>query len=161
MSNGRGKIVEDLRYNQVVPAVTSAVAATLYNGSAISVSNNGIDTRPYDEINFIINTGTFVGAAALNCSIMHSATNNPSTATLVSGNASPNDTASTAATFTQVTTANDAQIHNGSIRCSNFNRYMWLRSNQNAHTVPFSALAVLGKGDSDPASNSPVFDLNY
>lgn len=156
----KGKIVEDLKYEFAVSSAQSAVAATLYNGSAISVSNNGIDTRPYDEINFVINAGIFVGAAELDVSIVGNTIDNPLTATLISGNGSPID-ASVDATFDQISVSNDAQIHLGSIKCKNFNRYMWVRTSQNAHTTNFGVLAILGKGDSDPGSNSPVFDLNY
>lgn len=146
----RGKAIEDLKYVRAVGPAQSAVAATLYNGEAVSVSNNGIDTRHYDEINFVVDAGTFVGSATLDVSIVASNTDNPSGATLVSG-----------AVFTQITTANDAQIHTASIKCKNYNRYMWVRANQNGDTTNFAALAILAKGDSDPAANTPVFDLNY
>jgi len=158
----RGKLIEDLKYVQAVAPALRNTAATLYNGSAVSVSNNGIDTRDYDQINFLINAGTFVGAPAVDLVIMHNTVNNPASASIVSGNASPSDTASTNAAFTELTTSNDAQLHTGSINCSQFNRYMWVRSSQAAATSYYSSVAVLGKGDRNPSTTPvPVFDLNY
>ncbi len=158
----RGKLVEDLKYVLAISPALRNTAATLYNGSAVSVSNNGIDTRDYDEINFVANLGTFVGAPALDLVIVGSSTDNPSGASIVSGNASPSDTASTNAAFTTSTTANDAQLRVGSIKCEQFNRYMWVRSAQAAATTYYGVTAVLGKGDRDPSSNLTVeFDLNY
>lgn len=158
----RGKIVEDLLYDQVVAAGKySSAPGTLYNGQLSSISNNGIDTRNCDEINFIINAGTVHTSGTLDVSIVENTTNDPSTATLVSGNASPSDTASTAATFTQITPSNDEALHIGSIKCKNFKRYMWARHLVAGASANFGIIAVLGKCDRDPQSNSPVFDLNY
>lgn len=158
----RGKLIEDLKYVQAVPPALRNTAATLYNGSALSISNNGIDTRDYDQINFLVNAGEFVGVPAVDLVIMHSNTDNPSTASIVSGNASPDDTGDTEAAFTEITAANDSQLHTGSINCSQFNRYMWVRSAQAAATSYYGSVAVLGKGDRDPSTTPvPVFDLNY
>lgn len=158
----RGKLVEDLLYKQVVKAKKwSSAPGTLYNGSASSVTGNGIDTRGCDEINFIINVDTVEGSGTLDVSIVHSTTDDPSAATVVSGNASPSDTASTAATFTQITSSNDDQLHIGSIVAKNFHRYMWARCLVVGASANFGIIAVKGKCDIDEQSNSPVFDLNY
>lgn len=154
-----GKLIEDLQYVQAVPPALRNTVATLYNGEALSVSNNGIDTRPCDEINFVVNAGEFVGVPVLDLVIVQSNTNNPATATLITGRTTL-DVAGTAA-FTTITAATDSQLHNGSLKAKNFNRYMWVRSHQAAATTYYGVIAVKGKCDRDPQSNSPVFDLNY
>ena len=160
----RGKLIEDLLYVRAVVPARRSVPGTLFNGSAVSVSNNGIDTRDCDEINFVVNAGAFEGAAGrvtVDIDIFESNSNIPSGATLISGSASPSDTASTAASFTQITEANDQQLHTGSIKAKNFKRYMWAKTMQEGATSNFSILAILGKCDRDPQANDPVFDLNY
>ncbi len=159
MTLGRGKLIEDVLNQQCFQPAQRTTAVTLYNGSAVAVTGNGIDTRQCDEIVFVLNAGTFLGAAALNASVVQSNTDDPATATLVSGSASPSDT-TTNATFTQITVANDAALHQGSIKSMNFNRYMWLRTYQTAVTTNYSATAHLGRCDRDPQTNSPVFDIN-
>ena len=158
----RGKLIEDLLYVQgLSSAERSSAPGTIYNGQLSSISNNGIDTQDCDEINFIINVGTVHGGGTLDVAIVQNTTNNPATATLITGNASPNDTAATAARFTQITPANDEQIHTASIKANNFNRYMWARTLVAGASANFGIIAVKGKCDRDPQSNSPVFDLNY
>lgn len=158
----RGKLVEDLLYQQAVKAKKwSSAPGTLYNGQAVSVSMNGIDTRDCDDINFVVNVDTVEGSGTLDVGIYHSNTNDPSTASIVSGNASPSDTASTKAQFTRVTSANDDALHIGSIRASNFYRYMWAATRVLGASANFGVVAVLGKCDRDPQSQTAVFDLNY
>ena len=159
MTLGRGKLIEDVLNQQVVVPAQRVTAITLYNGSAVAVTGNGIDTRDCDEIVFIINAGEFLGAAAMNAAVVHSATNDPDDSALVSGSASATDT-TTNANFTQITAANDNALHQASIKCKNFHRYMWLRTYQTAVTTFFSATAHQGRCDRDPQSNSPVFDIN-
>jgi len=157
----RGKLIEDLLFEQCVAPAVRTTAVTLYNGSLISVSGNGINTSECDEINFVINAGTFVGAATLNADVIGSNTNDPSVnAALLSGRTSPNDAAGNA-TFTTITTANDARRHAASIKSKNFPKWMWLRTYQTADTTNYSALAIKGKCDRNPQINNPVFDLNY
>jgi hypothetical protein len=158
----RGKLIEDLLYVQAVSSGKySSAPGTQYNGVAQTVTGNGIDTRECDEINFVINVGEVNGGGTLDVSIVHAATNDPDDATLVSGSASPSDTASTGATFTQITAANDNQLHTASLKAKEFKRYMWVRSRVAGASANFGVIAVKGKCDSDPQTNSPVFDLNY
>lgn len=157
MGLGRGKLVEDVLNQQVFAPAERTTATTLYNGSAVSVTGNGIDTRNCDEIVFKINAGTVY--ATLNADVVASNTDDPSGATLVNGQLNPNDSTGNA-TFTAITTANDNAIHQGSIKCKNFPRYMWLRTYQTAVTTQYSAQASLGRCDRDPQANSPVFDIN-
>ena len=159
MTLGRGKLIEDVLNQQVFAPAQRTTAVTLYNGSLVAVTGNGIDTRDCDEIVFVINAGEFLGAAAMNAAIVESATDNPAAATLVSGSASPTDT-TTNATFTQITAANDNALHQASVKCKNFHRYMWLRTYQTAVTTFYSAAAQQGRCDRDPQTNSPVFDIN-
>ena len=158
----RGKLIEDLLYVQAVAGGRySSAPGKVYNGSVSTVTGNGIDTRDCDEINFIINAGLAEGSGTLDVAIVQNTTDVPSTATLITGNASPNDTAATAARFTQISSANDQQLHTASIKAKNFNRYMWARTLVSAASVNFGIIAVKGKCDRDPQTNAPVFDLNY
>lgn len=159
MGLGRGKLIEDVLNVQGFEPAQRVTAVTLYNGNAVATTGNGIDTRDCDEIVFIINAGEFLGAANLAASVVHSNTDDPATATLVAGRGSPNDTAQNA-NFNAITVANDRQLHQASIKCKNFNRYMWLRTYQTAVTTFYSSTAHLGRCDRDPQANSPVFDIN-
>jgi hypothetical protein len=155
----RGKLIEDLKYVQAVPSAQRVTAASLFNGSSTSAISNGIDTRDYDEINFVVNSGTFAATASVELFLYHNEDDDPSAATLVSGvdgNGTSDD-----GTFTAITTANDAAIQTASVKCKNFKRYMWIVSSQNAYCTNYGVTAVLGKSDSDPYDNSPVFDLQY
>lgn len=153
-----GQLIENVKYDQVIAPVQSATEATLYNGSAITVSNNGIDCKDFDEVNFILNAGTFVGSAALDIAIVESDTNNPSTATAISGKNSAQSTVSAA--FTQVTTANDNSVLTGSLFTRNRKRYLWARSYQNAATCVFSVLASKNS-NSAPVSQTVDFDIQF
>ena len=159
MTLGRGKLIEDVLNQQVVVPAQRVTAVTLYNGSAVAVTGNGIDTRDCDEIVFIINAGEFLGAAAMNASVVHSTTDDPDNATLVSGSSSANDS-TVNANFSTINADNDNALHQGSIKCKNFHRYMWLRTYQTAVTTLFSATAHQGRCDRDPQTNSPIFDIN-
>ncbi len=157
MGLGRGKLIEDVLNQQVFAPGLRTTAVTLYNGSGIAVTGNGIDTRRCDEIVFIINAGLV--HAALAADVIASNTDNPATGVLVNGQLNPNDSTGNA-TFTAIGLTNDNAIHQGTIKCKNFARYMWLRTYQTAVTANYSATAHLGRCDRDPQSNSPVFDIN-
>jgi len=157
MGLGRGKLIEDVLNVQCFEPGLRTTAVTLYNGNGVATTGNGIDTRDCDEIVFIINAGLV--NANLEADVVHSNTDNPATATLVAGQGSPNDIADNS-NFNAITVANDRQLHQGSIKCKNFNRYMWLRTYQTAITANYSATAHLGRCDRDPQANNPVFDLN-
>lgn len=159
MTLGRGKLIEEVLNEQVFGPAQRVTAVTLYNGSLVAVTGNGIDTQPCNEIVFIISAGEFPGAAAMNASVVQSNTDDPATATLVSGSASPSDT-TTNANFTAINAANDNALHQSSIKAKNFNRYMWLRTYQTAVTTNYSATAHKGRCDRDPQANAPVFDIN-
>jgi len=150
---GRGKLVEDLKVAQLVePADRATDATTLYNGAAATAaSGTGLDTRDYDEVVFVINAGTFTGDAQETCAVYHSATDDSTAATLVTG-----------ASFTAITTSNDKKLHIGSVICKNDHRYMWLRSvsSMSTGTSRFGAMAILGKSTGTPVTNSEVFDVD-
>lgn len=145
----KGKLIEDVLNVQAVDSMQVTSAGTLYNGVAVSVTNNAIDTRASDNIVFCINAGEFL-AGTLDCDIVESDGVDPAAATAITG-----------AEFDQITTANDEGLHNGSITCKNYKRYFWARTYNSAGTMPFGIVATLAKNDSDPQSNSPVFDLNH
>lgn len=145
-----GKLIHAVKYLQAAAARLSASNETLYNGVAVTAAaGTGIDSRGYDEINIVLNAGTFEGAANLAASVVESDTDDSTAATAV-----------TSASFTAITTANDEAIHTASIRCMGTKRYLWLKTVQTGSaTSRYSALAILGKEDVAPSDNSPVFDL--
>ncbi len=147
---GRGKLIEEAKHVQVVTPADREGNDTLYNGVAAG-SASGIDTMDFDEVNFIINAGTFVGDESVAASIAHSDTDDATASTALSG-----------ADFTAITTANDAQIHTASLRSESvsFKRYLFLKTVQTGTgTSVFSAAAILGRDHANPQTNSPVFDL--
>lgn len=152
------KIIEGIKIQKVISPTGGTASTCLYNGSAVSVSNNGIDTFGYDEIVFVVNYGTAYTGSSLDCSIMAASTNNPASASVV---ALLNDSGtSTNATFTAFGTTSNT-IKNATIKCSNASRYQWLRTYQGSVTVNFSAVAILGKCKEEPISNSPEFEIGF
>ena len=151
------KLIEDVKIQQAIYPTGGTASTCLYNGSAVSVSNNGIDTLGYDEIIFTLSYGTAYTGSVLNAYVVGATTNNPSGATTVT---LLDDTgASATATFTGLTTTSD-QIQKATIKANNANRYLWLKTYQDSVTVNFSAVAIL-KATSMPVNNSPVFEIGF
>lgn len=144
----RGKLIEDLKHQSVVLPAERSDNSTLYNG-AVAGAATGIDTQNYDEINLIIHAGTFTGDESMTATVLECATDDDTAATAISG-----------AAFSAITTANDNAIHNASIRCADYKRYLYVKTVQTGTgSSVFGVTAVLGKGKSDPQSNSAVFDV--
>lgn len=144
---GKSQIIEQLLYTSVVLPIASETNATLYNGGASGTG--GIDTMNYDNINFLLQTGTFIGNETLDAVVIAADTDDDTAASAISG-----------ATFVQVTTSNDNTVFEGQIRCADQPRYMWLRTKQTGTgSAVFAAIAVRGKGREDPQTNSETFNV--
>lgn len=144
---GRGKLIENVKYQQLIKPQSLTATGILYNGVAATTTSY-IDTRGYDEINIVLNKGETTGTIA--AAIYESSSTDPSAATAISG-----------ADFTSFTSANDAAIESMSVVCKNTDRYLWLRTNKTTDTnaALISAVAVLGKPDSAPTTESPIADV--
>jgi len=131
----------ELLYNvlkpvQAIPA--ASLTGTTYNG--VSVTGSGIDTQGYDGALIVLNAGTFTNAASALVTVIESATNDYSGATLVTG-----------ATFTAITTANDVALHKGFVLTSASKRYIWVKAVLTGDgTAPMSATVLLGRPSAMP-----------
>jgi hypothetical protein len=145
----RGKLIEDLLYQKLVEPAERTANSTLYNGAAAG-SATAIDTEGFDELNVVVNAGTFEGAASVASALYEYASNAAASATAITG-----------ADFTAITTSNDNAAQVGAVRTASTKRYVWLRTVQTGSaTSRFSAVAILGKDVVNPQSNSAVFDLD-
>lgn len=148
MYSGRGKIGEDNLVQQILEPDARTSASTLYNGNA-TTTNNYIDTRGFDECLIVLNAGVVAAAGSIAASIVENDTDADTAAAAISG-----------AAFTAVTPANDQAVQVGNIVCKNQKRYLWLKTVQaNATETNISAVAILGKADSLPVSQTLVFDV--
>lgn len=147
----RGKLIEGLAYQQIFAAAEKSGAATLFNDAADTVTTSAIDTQGFDELNIIVNTGTFNGDGTVDLAVFESAANLPSAATAVA-----------LATIVQIGSANDEGQFIGSLLSKNRKRFIWLRSvTAGTGTLSFSAHAVQGKARNNPQTNvTESFDIN-
>lgn len=145
-----GKLVQAVLHKAVVLPTLSVTNATLYNGAAATAaSGTGLDTLSYDDVNFVLSSGSFGTTANLAVSIYENSVDNGVTATAIP-----------TSSFTAVTTANHQGIQVGSITARDHKRYLWAVSVQTGSaTTQFGITAVLGQADLVAVSNSPVFDL--
>lgn len=151
-----GTIMENLKYTDLVHPNAGTNNTCLWNGSAVSVSNNGLDTRDYDEVVYNVDVGELSSGGTLDVSIFASDTNNPTTASII--NEKNNAGTLTDATFTQFTTANTNQL--GWIKCSQTPRYHWVMTYQGTASVYHSVKAIL-RANRVPVDNSPTFEIGY
>ncbi len=143
----RGKLIENVKYQQIFEPQSITATGILYNGVAATTTSS-IDTRDFDEINIVLNKGVTTGI--VDAAVYESDATDPSAATAISG-----------ADFTQVTAANDQAKESMSILCKNTKRYLWLRTSKitDTNAALLAATAVLAKADSLPTSEAPVADL--
>ena len=144
---GRGKLIENVVYDQIFNPLSITATGVLYNGVA-ATNTSYIDSQGYDELNIVLNKGAIAGT--IDAAMYESDATDPSAATAVSG-----------ADFTQITSANQNAAESMSILCKNTKRYLWLRTNKTTDTnaCVLGATAVLAKPDAAPTSESPVADV--
>ena len=146
-----GKLVEPANY----------VDGTFYNGSAVSVTNNALDTKDFDELIIIVNSGdatSFLVGDTLDVSLYESDGVDPAAATLVS--LADQEGTATAATVTQITSASDSAI--GFVKTSASKRYIWARSVVASITsCNYAINYILGKADSMPTSQVADFEVGF
>lgn len=152
-----GTLNEGLRFTTAIHPTQGTASTTLYNGSAVSISNNGIDTRSYDEILIKVSSGTMYDGSTLNFAVYESESNDPSAATLASYD--DQEGTDTDATFTQITDSDDEQV--GFLKTAMTKRYLWVQSYQSSVTVNFEASYVLGKADTLPVDNLATFEIGF
>lgn len=144
---GRGKLIENVVYDQIFEPTSVTATGVLYNGAA-ATTVGFIDTKDYNEVNIILNKGTCSGI--IDAAIYESDATDPSAATAISG-----------ADFTQITSSSDNTIESMSLLAKNYKRYLWLRTSKitNTNACLISATAVLAKPNSAATSESPVADV--
>jgi hypothetical protein len=166
MSLGRGKLYESIATVPMFPARVINSNTVFYNGGPwTNAASNGIDTLGYDNCEFILNIGSVAGAgSSIANSIYESLTDDPSAATLVTG-----------AAFTTVRTGDDTAAagwaltttvccQRGSVSVKNHHRYFFLKTETSSNTgcvptVYMSAIAILGKADTQATNETQIFDL--
>jgi len=152
MSVGEGKTAEAVIAKAMMLPERIVSATVYWNGKSITFGSGiGIDTQPYDDCVIYVGVGTFQGAvASLLNSVYESATDDPTTATLVTG-----------ASFTTIDEDTDDTGEVGAIKCKDQMRYLFLRTEAQGTplTVDFGALIALGRADSQAVSQTLVFDV--
>ena len=139
----RGKLAEDTK-TVVLHHSKQFVATTACYGQIL-------DTQDYDEAKIVLNVGTAQSATTLSAILYESAQKTVDSMVRVTGGL-----------FPLINSANDDGVHVASIKCKNYKRYLTLQCLSGAMgspTIAMGAVAVLGRGDSDPGSDSLAFDL--
>ena len=167
MGLGRGKLCESIATFPMFPARVINSNTVFYNGGPwTNAASNGIDTIGFDSCEFVLNIGTVLGAgSSIANSLYESATDDPTAATLITG-----------AAFTTVRTGDDTAAagwaltttvccQRGSVSMENRHRYLFLKTETSSNTgcvptVYMSAIAILGKSDSQATPENLVFDLD-
>lgn len=128
-------------------------ATVYYNGQSItSASGYGFDTREFDDAICQINVGTITGAVAtLVNDVYECDTDDPSAATALSG-----------ASFDDLVAASDETLKQGSIRCKDTKRFLFLRTESQGEPLTIDFGATWIGGTKRDTLNQPVslqFDL--
>lgn len=146
-SNGFGKLVEDVKFEQVMESRQITAAETKYNG-ATSASASGVDTLDADEAVFMLNAGVFNGDGTVDAKVLGASTDAAGSASAISD-----------ATFTQITSSNDEARHVASVKCQGTARYLFLRTVKGGTGSVHLGASVALKSREHPVSNSAVFDV--
>lgn len=162
-----GSLKTEVKYRNLhKPAFTSS-ALTLYNGSDVAVTGNGFDISRYDEIMPVAITGDMTGGSAT-VSFVSSNTNDPATATTISGLECPLHTTLTQSTvnasFGALTTSNSRV--QGFIKTKNVGKqYIWSKVVTTAATCNISVGLICGESTVKPVlaqdSETLTFDIGY
>lgn len=139
----RGKLAEDTK-TVVMHRAKQMVATTVCYGDIV-------DTRDYDEAKIVLNVGTALGPTTLGAILYESDVKTVDSMVRVTGGL-----------FPLVSSTNDDTVYVGSIKTKNYRRYLTLQLTAGAPgspTIPMSATAILGRGDTVPSDDSLAFDL--
>lgn len=156
---GYGKVGEGIKVsaglvNGVARQITGSTNTVYFNGYSPTTGAVMFDTQDYDDLGVSLLIGTVLGAGVtVTNALFESATNDPMTATAISG-----------ADFTAVTSASTAAAQIANVHCADTKRYICIRTTANTHTAipytfPMSAVFLGGQAKSQSVTNTLVFDL--
>jgi hypothetical protein len=131
--------------------VKSAIPPDNYNAAA--AAGLTIDTRDFDEVVFVLHSGTNGSGGTVDIKLQEGEASNMSDAADVSGGA-----------FAQITEANDNGVYLMRVLTKNTKRYLRLYATVGTATCDFGALALLGETDKlEPLTqdNSIITVLGY
>lgn len=143
-----GKMIENIIRGIAVEAQDMRAAGSLYNGQAAG-SGTYIDTMGYDEITFSINAGVVGAGNSLALRVLQNTSDAVDAAEAITG-----------AAFTTLTDSTDQTPQYASIKCSTYNRYMWVESFKTGTGSANIGVSYEMSQGIRPVSNSPVFDLD-
>jgi hypothetical protein len=162
-----GQLKTEVKFKELYKPAFSSSVLTTYNGSDVAVTGNGFDITPYDEVIAVAVTGDMTGGSAT-VSFVSSNTDDPATATNVTGLECPLHTtftqSTTTATFGALTTSN-ARVQ-GVIRTKNASKkYLWSKVVTTAATCNLTIGLICGEATTKSVltkdSETYTFDLGY
>lgn len=149
---GFGKTAEGVLITAAMLSERIGSPTIYYNGAPITnASGYGFDTQPFDDVICALNIGTVLGPlCTVKNSILHSTTDDPSAATLITG-----------ASFTDVNSTSDERIKRGSVLCKDQHRYFFLKTEIQGTpiTVDFGAMWIAGHARSEATAHPLEFDV--
>lgn len=151
-----GTLFENVKFGVAVAPLTSTTTTALYNGSAVSVTNNGIDVSGFDEAVFMVSVGD-VNSSTLDVSLYESDGIDPSEATLVSLPVA-GASSGTNASFTQIDENGNSF---GAVKTKATKKYLWVVTESGASAQEYAVFYALGKADSVAVSQTADFDIGY
>jgi hypothetical protein len=151
MGLGRGKLQEAISVKRLFAGTTLGAPTIFYNGGAFTTTANLIDCAGVDEAVFALSFGAALGSpCTLSNTIVESDTNDPTAASVIAGFG-----------FATISPANTATLQLATLRTAGRKRFIGLRTEWQGAlaTIPFAAVAILGKPDSQPNNDTLVIDL--
>lgn len=144
-----GKLGEDLK----VQVLHSAGAFT---ATSMTFGRGSVDTQGYKEMLVVVNVGDILSSTTLACKLYENASDDFTTAIPV-----------TSGTFiSTMSSADDQTSKLGNVLCEGRKRYLWIGAMASGtygasetQSTHFAATAILGKGQSNPQTQTLTVDL--
>ena len=145
----RGKLIEDLKVQQVH-------SASAFTATAMTFGSGSIDTQGYKEMLVVVNLGDILSTTTLACKLYENSADDFTTAVPVTGGV----------LLSAGTSTTDQTQLLGNVLTTQRKRYMWvgaMSSGGSAASETSSAHigvdVILGKGTSNPQTQTTTIDL--
>jgi len=125
----------------ITEKVLAKVALPANNYGIATGNGFTIDTKDFEEVVFVVNSGSNTGGGAVDIKVQHDDLADMSTATDLSG-----------AVLPQILAANDNDVYLIRVLCKNVGRYMRVVATVTVAECDFGVVALLGS----PSSIAPV-----
>jgi len=149
MGIGRGKLIEDLKVQQVI-------SAGPFTATSVSFGRGSIDTKGYDEMLLILNVGDVLSSSTFSAKLYECDQDVFTSAVPVTGGT----------LVSTMSSSDDMTIKIGNVLTKNHKRYMWVGAqasgtfgSSGTQSTNIAVTAVLGRADTCPVGNVETIDV--